>query len=325
MTPDALRARIDGVATWQRGDQRAPHKPLLLLTALARFADGTERLPFTEIEAPLRALLRDFGPARAGYHPEYPFWRLQNDGLWVLDGGGDLVRRASNADPTLTSLRTVDPAGRFPDDVAALLRAQPALIEEVAASILDAHFPATLHDDILAAVGLDLGADGSGRRRRRRDPGFRDAVLRAYGYRCAVCGFETRVGHQLVGIDAAHVRWHQAGGAGVDDVSNGVALCALHHRLCWTAARSRSRPRRRTSASWRCLRTRTAAPDSSAGCSTSTDGLSRSRRGRRSASPSRRRHGTGVRSSVAQRASPGTRARRPVRGEKSFVRCSRSV
>ena len=231
MTPDALRARIDGVATWRRGGQRAPHKPLLLLTALARFADGTERLPFTEIEAPLRALLRDFGPARAGYHPEYPFWRLQNDGLWVLDGGGDLVRRASNADPTLTSLRTVDPAGRFPDDVAALLRAQPALIEEVAASILDAHFPATLHDDILAAVGLDLGADGSGRRRRRRDPGFRDAVLRAYGYRCAVCGFETRVGHQLVGIDAAHVRWHQAGGAGVDDVSNGVALCVLHHRL----------------------------------------------------------------------------------------------
>ena len=27
------------------------------------------------------------------------------------------------------------------------------------------------------------------------------------------------------------MRWHQAGGAGVDDVSNGVALCVLHHRL----------------------------------------------------------------------------------------------
>lgn len=65
--------------------------------------------------------------------------------------------------------------------------------------------------------------------RRRRDPAFREAVLRAYGYRCAVCGFETRVGNVLVGVDAAHVMWHTAGGA--DAVENGLALCALHHRL----------------------------------------------------------------------------------------------
>ena len=230
MTPDALRARIDGVATWKRGDRRAPHKPLLLLTALARFADGTERLHFTEVEAPLRALLRDFGPVGSDKNPHPPFWRLQSGGVWTVEPTDGVVL-TSSGDPTLTSLRAVDPAGRFPDDVAALLRAQPALIGEIAASLLDAHFPATLHDDILAAVGLDLDAGRSERRRRRRDPGFRDAVLRAYGYRCAVCGFETRVGHQLVGIDAAHVRWHQAGGAGVNDVSNGVALCVLHHRL----------------------------------------------------------------------------------------------
>ena len=235
MTPDALRARIDGVATWRRGGQRAPHKPLLLLLALARFAGGEERLPFSAVEAPLRGLLRDFGPARAGYHPEYPFWRLQNDGLWQLGGTAGLVRRASNADPTLASLRAADPVGRFPDDMAALLRARPECIAELAEAVLAAHFPDTLHGEILAAVGLDLealpGDVGAPRRRRRRDPAFRDAVLRAYGYRCAVCGFETRVGHTLVGLDAAHVRWHQAGGAGVDDVSNGVALCVLHHRL----------------------------------------------------------------------------------------------
>ena len=29
-------------------------------------------------------------------------------------------------------------------------------------------------------------------------------------------------------LDAAHVRWHQAGGPAVE--SNGLALCVLHHK-----------------------------------------------------------------------------------------------
>lgn len=31
----------------------------------------------------------------------------------------------------------------------------------------------------------------------------------------------------VIGIEAAHVMWFQAGGP--DDVTNGLALCALHH------------------------------------------------------------------------------------------------
>ena len=114
------------------------------------------------------------------------------------------------------------------------LAAEPSLVGRLAQALLDAHFPASLHDEILDAVGLDVDAHSPGTHplaRRRRDPAFREAVLRAYGYRCAVCGFEARVGGALVGVDAAHVRWHQAGGVGVDAVTNGLALCALHHRL----------------------------------------------------------------------------------------------
>jgi putative restriction endonuclease len=33
----------------------------------------------------------------------------------------------------------------------------------------------------------------------------------------------------LIAVDAAHIRWHAHGGPG--EVSNGLALCALHHRL----------------------------------------------------------------------------------------------
>jgi putative restriction endonuclease len=32
-----------------------------------------------------------------------------------------------------------------------------------------------------------------------------------------------------VGLEAAHIKWHQIGGP--DSINNGIALCALHHKL----------------------------------------------------------------------------------------------
>lgn len=56
-----------------------------------------------------------------------------------------------------------------------------------------------------------------------RSPRFRQEVLRAYSHRCAMCGI------QLDLVDAAHIVPH-AHPKGSDTVSNGLALCALHHR-----------------------------------------------------------------------------------------------
>jgi putative restriction endonuclease len=65
--------------------------------------------------------------------------------------------------------------------------------------------------------------------RRQRDPQFRKRVLTAYEYCCAVCGLDLRLGSVSVALDAAHIRWHQAGGPDRED--NGLALCVLHHKL----------------------------------------------------------------------------------------------
>lgn len=46
---------------------------------------------------------------------------------------------------------------------------------------------------------------------------------------CCVCGFSLRLADGLIALDAAHIRWHAHGGP--DEVVNGLALCALHHRL----------------------------------------------------------------------------------------------
>ena len=135
----------------------------------------------------------------------------------------------------------------------------PGLAIQVARSLLDAHFPWTRHREVLRAVGIE--ADFVESRRRRRDSGFRGRVLEAYVYKCAVCGFAVRLGDRPVAIDAAHIRWHQAHGPAT--VSNGIALCTLHHELfdtgTFTLAGERlqpsrlkySRPRRSTASAQR--------------------------------------------------------------------------
>ena len=94
--------------------------------------------------------------------------------------------------------------------------------------LLERHFPESIHTDILAAVGLELGAATTTATKQKRDPKFRQRVLTAYEYRCAVCGFDVRLGSVSIALDAAHIRWHQAGGP--DRESNGLALCVLHHK-----------------------------------------------------------------------------------------------
>lgn len=58
--------------------------------------------------------------------------------------------------------------------------------------------------------------------RAYRDAKFRPAVLHAYSYKCAVCGCDLKL------VDAAHIvpLTHPNS---TDEVTNGIALCRLHH------------------------------------------------------------------------------------------------
>src|SRR5262245_45412194 len=97
----------------------------------------------------------------------------------------------------------------------------PLLVSRIARLLLESHFPETVHQDILDAVGLSLITGDS--QSRRRDSNFRENVLRAYGFRCCICGYDVRLGAQFIGLEAAHIKWFQAGGP--DAVPNGLSLC----------------------------------------------------------------------------------------------------
>jgi putative restriction endonuclease len=218
----------------QRNGQRSPHKPLLVLLALSRLAEtGSSTLPWSVAEPVLADLIAEFGPpSRTGraQSAAYPFTRLRADGVWVLDQDVpmDLVG----------PLATRHAAGRFEESVEDALRTDPALLRSMARALVLSNFPDTVAPDVVEAVGLDqrivlggaeVGSDDPGKAGRRRDPGWRSAVLQAWDRQCAFCGYDGQLGGAAVGIDAAHVRWFAFGGP--DALDNGLALCTLHHKL----------------------------------------------------------------------------------------------
>lgn len=220
-----LITRLLSVRQHTKDGARTPHKPLLMLLALGQMAaTGSSAMDWSVVEERLGLLLEEFGTS-VSTSPAYPFTRLRSDGVWALS------RQVDN--DSTGQLRAAPIDGRFVPEVEEPLR-DPAVRSAAARAILEQQFPMTLIPDIASACGLDLDevyavpgvrvAVG-----RRRDPRWRDLIIAAWDRSCAFCGFDGALRGVPVGIDAAHVRWFNFDGP--DESDNGVALCALHHRM----------------------------------------------------------------------------------------------
>ncbi len=165
------------------------------------------------------------------YYPELPFWHLQSDQIWELPRANEVLTQSGSVSKKF--MRDNHVQAGFTEEVYALLKANPNLLEQVAMQLLEDNFPSSVHQDILDEVGLDFEAIAEPaftiQKRARRDPTFRRRVLEAYDYRCAICSFSVRMENTPIALEAAHIKWFQAGGPDVE--SNGLALCSLHHKL----------------------------------------------------------------------------------------------
>ncbi len=231
---DNILRKVSTLNTFRRGQRRAPHKPLLLLLAIGALTRGRKHLTFHKVEAQLTPLLNAYAPPVLGAHqPELPYWYLISDGVWVVEGASGMPRQAGGF-PRMAALRSS--IGHLSEDLSELISTNPDTTALIVEAILDEHFPPSVHEDIIAAVGLERKPPGLVKDSaapplpvRYRSPRFRENVLRAYEHKCAVTGFRAALGGSYFGCEAAHVRWHAYDGP--DEVSNGIALEPTIHKL----------------------------------------------------------------------------------------------
>lgn len=234
MHKNDIREKFQKLKVWKDGDERAVHKPLLVLYAIGKLLQEDKRqLSFSDIEDDLQNLLTEFGPWRKNNRPQDPFWRLKNDKdkVWEIPNKnkireGKRKDGSSTGDARIGDLRRFGEGG-FLEPIAYKFQEDPDLAFEIVQDLLEAHFPISYHEDILQKVGIPNPLQIM--HLQPRDPNFRESILKAYNYRCAICGFDVKLRHQPVALEASHIKWHRAGGPDIE--VNGLALCSLHHKL----------------------------------------------------------------------------------------------
>lgn len=231
---------------------RAPHKPLLLLSILDLFAQGSIQTNLIEVTPELGGLFADYWskvfPERRQGNLALPFFHLRSSPFWHLipkDGQANHLQNLGQID-SLSHLERAVIGAALDNELFELLHTDEAR-SALRSVLIQTYFAPELHQTLYAQGITNLKAFQYGqqlittpRREVRdraadelqpavRDQGFRRAIVQLYRHRCAFCGVRmmTPDGHSVV--EAAHIiPWSISHN---DDPRNGMALCRLCH---WT-------------------------------------------------------------------------------------------
>lgn len=161
MSPGRFR-RVFGslnVGTLPSG-ARAPHKPLLCLTALRRVRDGEERLAATTTVADeLTDLLQRALPDVADPSPWEPIWRLEDE-LWeVVTDGSDLRFEQPTSSPPLSLLKTAGVRCGFTAETHRVLAGDSHLVDELQDLVVERYLQEVPSDVITSAAGRAVAGE----------------------------------------------------------------------------------------------------------------------------------------------------------------------
>jgi putative restriction endonuclease len=204
------------------------HKPLLLLLTIADVINGNKNeFKFRDIEDHLKLLLSRYGLKNTkSLKPEYPFVYLgSSPTLWNCS----IDKKNLKNPDAVTRSEALESVAKFEDNFFSYLQnVQQA--KDLVWQLLNEFWPEAYHEDLLR----DLGLEGIMNetifqevQKQRRGRLFVEEVLDSYERQCAICGQSIRLGDALIGIDACHVKPIQH--FGDDNVTNGIALCKIHH------------------------------------------------------------------------------------------------
>lgn len=234
---------------------RAPHKPLLLLSVMDLFAQGSITSNLVELTPELGELFTLYWakvmPIGRRGNLAMPFFHLRSDGFWHLvpRPGKEALLTESRRIHSIYQLRDTVLGARLDEELFVLLCAresrdllrtvliktyfapdlQPALVEQGITNIESFQYSLRLLERARTARAKERSEDEDQYRPAARDQGFRRAVTSAYDHRCALCGIRMLTPEGHTAVDAAHiVPWSISHD---DDPRNGIALCRLCH---WT-------------------------------------------------------------------------------------------
>lgn len=235
--------------------QRAPHKPLLLLSIMDLIARGALTSSFIDITGDLNELnelftgyWRRIVPLGQSSSIAFPFSRLHNEPFWKLvPVPGKAIDQATlNSISTVVQLRGVAIGARMDEELfllmqqaegraalrGALLRssfAEPALSaleQQVAINAEAFEYGRDLLEKAQQPLVRDPG-EPEDVPAAARNQGFRRVVVSCYDHRCALCGVRILTSEGYTAVDAAHIiPWKISHN---DDIRNGMALCKLCH------------------------------------------------------------------------------------------------
>ncbi|MFD7573470.1 HNH endonuclease [Streptomyces sp. NPDC059810] len=180
-----LVRRVRNLAPAEREGGPRLHRPLLLLWALGQAVDGKPRQQsWTQIRDSVMPLLTTYADGQGSQAVVYPFWALQNNGLWEVEEGEGLPLTSGGRRPTLTALDQANPTAGLPKADHDLLTQDWALTARVAGSLLLRFFPKSM-DEVAQAAGLEKllagGIDGALRPRVGELYKNRTAIAAVYG------------------------------------------------------------------------------------------------------------------------------------------------
>ena len=250
------KLRSDAVPTrWSPAtNNRAPHKPFLLLALLDLIAQQEITTNFIELNADLLDVFDLYWVKVMGKDKEgsavLPFFHLKSEGFWHLipQSGHEMVLQSTRQIRSLRDLRLVVLGAKLDDALFELLLT--ADNRDVLRRVLIEQYFAPDTRPLLVEIGaitkdaFEYSRELLDRSRGifkieeaptmdeeyltdARSVAFRRVVVQAYLHTCAVCGIRLLTPEGRTAVAAAHiVPWSHSHN---DDPRNGLALCGLHH------------------------------------------------------------------------------------------------